>query len=76
MVEKSFAFVLMPFDQEFSDTYALGIKETVEKAGMFAERVDEQVFHKEGILERIYSQIDIADLIIADMVGAKSKCLL
>ena len=48
MDEKPFAFVLMPFDSEFADVYSLGIKETVEQAGMFAERVDEQVFHKEG----------------------------
>jgi nucleoside 2-deoxyribosyltransferase len=67
--EKLFAFVLMPFDSNFEDVYSLGIKDAVEKAGMFAERVDEQVFHREGILERIYNQIDLADLIIADMTG-------
>jgi nucleoside 2-deoxyribosyltransferase len=69
MDEKAFAFVLMPFDSEFADTYSLGIKDTVEEAGMIAERVDEQVFHRERILERIYNQIDIADFIIADMTG-------
>jgi nucleoside 2-deoxyribosyltransferase len=69
MNEKSFAFVLMPFDAGFADVYSLGIKETVEQAGMLAERVDEQVFHREGILERIYNQIDVADFIIADMTG-------
>lgn len=69
MDEKPFAFVLMPFDAEFADVYSLGIKDTVEQAGIFAERVDEQVFHREGILERIYNQIDVADFIIADMTG-------
>lgn len=69
MDEKSFAFVLMPFDAAFADVYSLGIKDAVEQAGMFAERVDEQVFHREGILERIYNQIDVADFIIADMTG-------
>lgn len=59
----------MPFDQQFNDVYTLGIKEAVEKAGVLAERVDEQVYHREGILERIYNQIEIADLIIADMTG-------
>ena len=69
MREKIFAFVLMPFDKEFDDTYFLGVKSTVEKAGMEAERVDEQIFHHEGILERVYNQINAADLIIADMTG-------
>ena len=69
MVEKLFAFVLMPFDLEFMDVYTLGIKDCLEKAGVLAERVDEQVFHREGILERIYNQIEIADLIVADMTG-------
>jgi nucleoside 2-deoxyribosyltransferase len=69
MGENLFAFVLMPFDSEFGDTYLLGIKSTVEEFGMHDERVDEQVFHREGILERIYNQIDVAELIIADMSG-------
>jgi nucleoside 2-deoxyribosyltransferase len=64
-----FAFVLMPFDPAFDDIYRLGIKETAEKLGIRAERVDEQIFHKENILERIYGQIDAADLIIADLTG-------
>jgi nucleoside 2-deoxyribosyltransferase len=64
-----FAFVLMPFDAAFDDIYKLGIKETAEKIGIRAERVDEQIFHKENILERIYSQIDAADFIIADLTG-------
>ena len=36
---------------------------------MLAERVDEQVFHQEGMIERIYNQIDLADVIVADMTG-------
>jgi hypothetical protein len=57
-----YAFVLMPFDAAFDDIYKLGIKETAEKLGIRAERVDEQIFHKENILERIYSQIDAPTL--------------
>jgi nucleoside 2-deoxyribosyltransferase len=64
-----FAFVLMPFDQKFDDIYKLGIKETAEQLGINAERVDEQIFHQENILERIYNQIIAADFIIADMTG-------
>lgn len=63
-----FAFVLMPFDTAFDDIYRLGIKETATSLGITAERVDEQKYH-EGILERIYRQIEAADIIIADMSG-------
>ena len=58
----------MPFDKAFDDIYKLGIKETATTLGILAERVDEQIF-REGILERIYRQIDLADLIVADMTG-------
>jgi hypothetical protein len=63
-----FAFVLMPFGEEFDDVYKLGIKETAAELGILAERVDEQLF-REGILERIYRQIEAADFIVADMSG-------
>jgi len=61
-----FAFVLMPFSQEFTDIYKFGIKEPAKGLGITAERVDEQIY-QEGILERIYRQIELADIIIADM---------
>lgn len=63
-----FAFVLMPFSSEFEDIYKFGIKEPAAELGIVAERVDEQIY-SEGILERIYRQIDLADIIIADMTG-------
>jgi nucleoside 2-deoxyribosyltransferase len=65
--ETKFAFVLMPFDEAFDDIYRLGIKEPLEQIGVRVERVDEQVFRNESILERIYNQITAADFIIADM---------
>jgi hypothetical protein len=66
---KHFAFVLMPFDPAFDDVYKLGIKGAVAKfLDVVAERVDEQIY-REGILERIYRQIEAADIIIADMTG-------
>jgi hypothetical protein len=66
---KHFAFVLMPFDKAFDDIYKLGIKGAVGQFdGMVAERVDEQIY-REGILERIYRQIEVADIVIADMTG-------
>lgn len=66
--EKAFAFVLMPFDPQFTDVYKLGIKECAATLGIIAERVDEQIY-TEGILDRIYRQIEAADIIIADMTG-------
>lgn len=65
---KPFCFVLMPFDQNFSDIYTLGIKDACENAGAYCERVDEQIF-QERILDRIFNQIAKADIVIADMTG-------
>lgn len=65
---KPFVFVLMPFKDDFKDIYEVGIKETAKEVGAYAERVDEQVF-SEGILERIFNQINKADVIVADMTG-------
>jgi hypothetical protein len=61
-----FAFVLMPFNQRFQDVYEIGIKEAASQVGIVANRLDEQVF-VEGMLERIYRQIEAADIIVADM---------
>jgi hypothetical protein len=70
---KHFAFVLMPFDPAFDDVYKLGIKGAVaDFDDIHAERVDEQIY-REGILERIYTQIEAADLIIADMTGQNAN---
>src|SRR3954468_14612227 len=65
---KCFVFVLMPFDRKFDDVYQLGIKAACEEAGAYSMRVDEQIFH-ENILDRLYTQISKADLIVADMSG-------
>lgn len=67
-----FAFVLMPFDKKFDDIYKFGIKAAAGALSIRAERVDEQIF-SEGILERIYRQIDAADLVIADMTGQNAN---
>lgn len=69
MTERLFAFVLMPFESTFDDIYRLGIQAAAGELGMIASRVDEQVFHNEGILDRIRNQIEAADFIIADMTG-------
>src|SRR5437870_420423 len=65
---KPFVFVLMPFDQTFDDIYKFGIKGAAQDAGAYAERIDEQIF-TEGILDRVFNQINKADVIVADMTG-------
>lgn len=60
------AFVMMPFSEEFDDVFKIGIKETAEKEGVRAYRLDEELFN-EGMLEKIYSEIESADFIIADL---------
>jgi hypothetical protein len=65
---KPFVFVLMPFKQEFNDIYKYGIKGAAEDVGAYTERVDEQDFTG-GILDRVYNQINKADVIVADMTG-------
>lgn len=65
---KPFIFVLMPFDARFDDIYKFGIKGAADDVGAYAERVDEQIF-TEGILDRIFNQINKADIIVADMTG-------
>lgn len=69
---KPFGFVLMPFTEDFDDIYKVGIKESCEKLGFLAERVDEQIY-SETILDRIYRQIKIADVVIADMTGRNAN---
>lgn len=65
---KPFVFVLMPFENTFDDTYKLGIKQAALDAGGYCERVDEQIF-EERMLDRIYNQINKADVIVADLTG-------
>lgn len=60
------AFVLMPFSKEFDDVYRLGIQEAAKSLEFVAERLDDQIFATD-MLAKIYSEIDNADLIIADM---------
>jgi hypothetical protein len=62
----------MPFASSFDDVYRLGIKEAASSLGFRCERVDEQIY-SEGILDRIYRQIEAADVIVADMSGQNAN---
>jgi hypothetical protein len=66
--DRPFAFAIMPFSDEWTDVYELGIRPACDAAGARCERVDEQIF-LESILHRIYGQIERADLVIAEMSG-------
>ncbi len=63
---KTFVFVLMPFSDELSDVYDVGIEPACKDASAYCERVDKQIF-LENILERVYNQIAKADVIVAEM---------
>src|SRR6266436_829048 len=67
MSQQLFAFVVMPFAKEFEDKYVLGIKSAAEDAGMRVERLKDQIFYRQGMVERIHHQIEEADFIIGDM---------
>jgi Nucleoside 2-deoxyribosyltransferase len=69
-----FVFVLMPFKDELRDIYESGIKPACEAAGLYCERIDDQKFD-ETILQRIYNQIQSANLIVADMTGCNPNVL-
>lgn len=60
------AFVIMPFNEKFDDIYQIGIKQTAKKSGVNAYRLDEELFD-EGMLDKIYKEIETSDFIIADL---------
>lgn len=62
------AFVIMPFSNDFNDTYKLGIKAAAQSCNVDAKRLDDDFFVT-NMVEEIYRKIDEADFIIADMTG-------
>ena len=67
-VRKIFAFVVMPFSDEYKNVYELAIKNACKDCNIFCQRLDEQIF-AESMLNQIYTQLYKADFIIADMSG-------
>ncbi|MBF0345526.1 MAG: response regulator [Nitrospirae bacterium] len=65
---KKYIFVCMPFHLDFYDIYDSGIKPTVEKIGFKCERAD-NIHYNSGIIEKVYSKIKSAHMIIADITG-------
>src|SRR5439155_19445322 len=60
--------VLMPFDPKFDDIHKFGIKGAADDIGAYAQQQDEQIF-TESLLERVFTQISKADVVVADMTG-------
>jgi len=70
-----YAFVIMPFAEEFTDIYESGIKSIAAECDVRTERLDEQIYDND-MLDQIYKEIDKCDFVIADMTDEKSKCFL
>lgn len=60
------AFVIMPFAESFDDIFKIGIKATARENNIEAYRLDEELFD-EGMLDKIYNEIESCDFIIADL---------
>ena len=56
----------MPFDKKYDDTFT-AIHNAAEAAEVRAERVKDRYYYREGMIERIWSQIESADFIISDL---------
>jgi hypothetical protein len=72
---RSHAFVAMPFDPTFSDTFHYGISPAVRVNGLLCERIDRQAFVGD-ILQRLKDQIEGAELVVADLTGANPNVFL
>jgi CheY-like chemotaxis protein len=68
IVKTKFAFICMPFAQQFEDFYEEGIKPVVLECGFKCVRADE-IEHNKGILDVVYDQIKSAHIVVADMTG-------
>ncbi|MGH7146465.1 MAG: hypothetical protein ACREIJ_00990 [Nitrospiraceae bacterium] len=62
------AFVIMPFDPEFSSIYEQLIKPALEEVGYEVSRAD-SFLDQQNILKRIVRGIEEADLVIADLTA-------
>jgi len=72
---KRHVFVAMPYAEEFEDVYEFGIYGPVRRCGFICERVDQAAFTGD-ILQRIRQRIETADLVIADLSGARPNVYL
>ena len=69
MKEKPRAFVIMPFDEEFTPIYGDFIRPVLEDSGFYVKRADD-IESQQNILRDIVEAISLSDLVIADLTGA------
>jgi len=65
-LDPRFVFVLMPFADEFTDVWKLGIKPSVEGLDLSCMRADD-FMHTKNVMDVIRDNIRRARLVIADM---------
>ncbi|MBI1385157.1 MAG: hypothetical protein GC150_09625 [Rhizobiales bacterium] len=71
-----FAFVVMPFDEEFRDLYEFGIKEPLTKLDYRVARNDDPAnFSADDMLDRIKRSIISSDIIVAVTDGANANVM-
>ena len=64
----------MPFSSDWDNMYEFGIRSACVAAGVECARVDKQIF-SESILDRIYAQMERAEIVIAEMTGHNPNVL-
>jgi hypothetical protein len=72
---KDHAFVAMPFDESFQDTFHYGIMPAVRQAGLICERIDELTFTGD-VIPRMKERIDAARIVVADLTDANPNVYL
>lgn len=69
------AFVAMPFDESFSDTFHYALTNAVHSNDLLCQRIDKDSFVGD-ILQRLKDQIRTAKIVIADVTGANPNVCL
>lgn len=66
------AFVIMPFDSELNDVYALFILKTLEEEGFEVQRAD-SINNQQNILHDIIGSIAGASIVVADLTSSNAN---
>lgn len=73
--QKRHVFVAMPFSEDFEDVYEFGIYTPVRNCGLICEKTNETAYTGD-ILQRIRERIESANLVVADLTGARPNVYL
>ena len=69
-----YAFVLMPFDEDFQVLYTDFVRPSLEEAGFDVEKADD-IESNQNILRDIIEAMDKSDLVVADLTGNNPNVL-